>query len=325
MSELMNLAAKFVSHLRMSECNSDEMRAPHSFCLKYGFRIPTTVKGLHDFYHDFGIVFGYTLCFEYVGDFDMEVCITDPYGFEIDYPSRAHHLQARVPSHVDVLDGGWTSVRHQGWGGKVTDSVRVWVLIPSNIEFVVNIGYELVGKYARSENGLSHLHGLHNLCNILRVSDLNCFHKLVFTYDGGHKFVITAIDTTHIKSLLGPASPQSGDVIAPYNGGTAFQFVIQQFQLRPHEHGVDVPVEFKNLSKRWLKTGYISAYVGNRCWLLQIRRHHDRKRCTINDSWLVFRRDLQLDVGDNIIFKWRDGSIRNFNVVVLKKADVMEA
>lgn len=81
----------------------------------------------------------------------------------------------------------------------------------------------------------------------------------------------------------------------------------------------DILVEFKELSNHWLKKDHISTYVGIRCWLLEIRRRRDKRRCTINGGWLMFREDLHLDVGDTCTFQWRDDSIRNFNVVVQKR------
>lgn len=73
------------------------------------------------------------------------------------------------------------------------------------------------------------------------------------------------------------------------------------------------------MCSRWFKTDYISAYIGTRCWMLQIRHHRDWNRTTINDDWCTFRDGLQLAVGDTCVFEWRDGTIRNFNVQVLKK------
>ncbi|XP_074368824.1 uncharacterized protein LOC141708896 isoform X2 [Apium graveolens] len=345
----MELAPKFARRLRLSGCNSNEMRVPHAFCMKYGSRIPATLKiivrtgyeiwldfdklnekfnGLREFYHDFGIICGNTLLFEYVGNFDMKVVILDMHGSEIQYPSIVHPLQERHLSPVSIYDGGWTFVRNLGGGGPVIDSVyvpiefddHVGALIPERVEFVVSSGYEFVGQYRRGVNSISDLTGLQSLCNMLHVVDLNCFHLLFFTFDGHRKISVTTIDKTHIENPLSPLPPQSVSAFGDVTGAPAFQFGVKQFHLLWNEHGVDIPVQFRSLCKCWKKTDYISAYVGNRVWLLKIRRRSDRKRTTINDGWRMFREDLKLDLGDTCIFNWRDGSIRNFNVLVVKNA-----
>ncbi|XP_074338985.1 B3 domain-containing protein Os08g0324300-like [Apium graveolens] len=123
----MDLTPKFGRRVRLSECSSNEIRVPHAFCLKYDGRIPATLKiivrngyeiwvdfdkvnekfkGFREFYHDFGIISGNTLLFEYVGNFDMKVVIVDMYGSEIQYPHRVHELQKQLPNLVSIYDGG---------------------------------------------------------------------------------------------------------------------------------------------------------------------------------------------------------------------------
>lgn len=80
-------------------------------------------------------------------------------------------------------------------------------------------------------------------------------------------------------------------------------------------------MEFKSLCKKYRKIDYISAYVGTSCWKLEILKRNDRRRTTINDGWSIFRLDLELLPGDTCIFQWRNGSIRNFDVRVLKADD----
>lgn len=55
-----------------------------------------------------------------------------------------------------------------------------------------------------------------------------------------------------------------------------------------------------------------------RCWKLQICHRSDRKRTTINDGWLIFRTDLQIEEGDICVFEWMNESIRNFKVRIVK-------
>lgn len=59
-----------------------------------------------------------------------------------------------------------------------------------------------------------------------------------------------------------------------------------------------------------------------RCWKLEIRHRDDWKRTTINGGWLVFRTDLELEDGDLCVFEWKNETIRNFNVVIVKRNNV---
>lgn len=80
----------------------------------------------------------------------------------------------------------------------------------------------------------------------------------------------------------------------------------------------DIPVEFRHVCHMWKKTDYITAFVGRRCWKLQIRHRRDWKRTTINDGWITFRNDLQLVEGDTCVFQWMNYGIRTFNVRIVK-------
>lgn len=49
-----------------------------------------------------------------------------------------------------------------------------------------------------------------------------------------------------------------------------------------------------------------------------MRHRRDWKRTTINDGWCLFRDDLKLNENDICVFEWRDDTIRNFEVRVVK-------
>lgn len=81
----------------------------------------------------------------------------------------------------------------------------------------------------------------------------------------------------------------------------------------------DISVKFKKVFQAWNKNDYITAYAETRCWKLQTRKRRDSKRTTIHNGWLQFRDDLQLAVGDLCMFEWKNDTVRNFNVRIVKK------
>ncbi|KAK1394047.1 Glycosyltransferase [Heracleum sosnowskyi] len=100
---------------------------------------------------------------------------------------------------------------------------------------------------------------------------------------------------------------------------TAFEILVKPFHMLRHCYGVDISVKFKNVFQAWNKSDYITAYVETRCWKLQIRKRPNRKRTTIHNGWLQFRDDLQLAVDDLCMFEWKNDTVRNFNVRIVKK------
>ena len=81
----------------------------------------------------------------------------------------------------------------------------------------------------------------------------------------------------------------------------------------------DIPSKFSKLSDRWDRLDYITVYEGKRCWKLQVRARRHGNRMCIHDGWIKFRSDMRLAVGDAVKFIWQSESIRNFDVLVLKK------
>lgn len=92
---------------------------PHAFCVKYGSRIPLTVKvvlrtgyaiwldfdkvkerfvGLRVLFDNMNFTGGETVVFEHTGGFDFNVRVCDMYGSEINYPYMVHYFQTYQPS-----------------------------------------------------------------------------------------------------------------------------------------------------------------------------------------------------------------------------------
>lgn len=80
----------------------------------------------------------------------------------------------------------------------------------------------------------------------------------------------------------------------------------------------DIPTKFNNLIYCWNRIDYFTAYLDNHCWTLQIRKRRDWKRTTIHDGWGSFRDDLQLAEDDVCLFRWKNDTVRNFDVEIVK-------
>lgn len=79
-----------------------------------------------------------------------------------------------------------------------------------------------------------------------------------------------------------------------------------------------ISVEFRNVLLCWERIDYITAFKGNHCWTLQIRKRCSWKRTFIHNGWLSFRDDLEVEVGDVILFRWKNETTRNFDIEVQK-------
>ncbi|KAK1387750.1 hypothetical protein POM88_015928 [Heracleum sosnowskyi] len=67
-----------------------------------------------------------------------------------------------------------------------------------------------------------------------------------------------------------------------------------------------------------LKVDYITAYKDQRCWLLQIHKRLDWKRNTIHNGWIQFRDDMELYVGDVCVFRWKNDTVHNFDIEIVR-------
>ncbi|KAF1001429.1 hypothetical protein AG4045_028131 [Apium graveolens] len=288
----MDLNPRFERRLRISECTSNAMRVPHAFCEKYGHRIPSTVR----------------------------VLVCNGYELWVDFDKVSEKFRGLGDFfHEFGMKSGNTLIFQ--YGGDFDVKVCILDIYGSEIQYppmVHNLQTCAPSNVSIFEGGWSFVRYLGwggKVCDSVYVpyefdDQVGALipERVDFVVSSGYKFIgkycCSRNSLSHLTDL---------------NGCTAFEIVIQKFHLLPHEHGVDILVEFKELSNHWLKKDHISTYVGIRCWLLEIRRRRDKRRCTINGGWLMFREDLHLDVGDTCTFQWRDDSIRNFNVVVQKR------
>ncbi|KAK1375385.1 hypothetical protein POM88_031578 [Heracleum sosnowskyi] len=338
----MELNPKFVTLLRDADCVCNELVVPHSFCVKHCAKIPLTVKrsmrngyemwldfdkkkekfiGLHFLYSYFCLKGGQSLFFEYAGGFVFKVSIFGFDGSEIEYPKVVHHLQTAKPRQVSLYDGGWSFVSYVSLARKAADVVvvpqlfvdRVGDLVPDKLELVVSSGQQLVAHFKRKDCEIS---GLASLCNMLSFRYLNQFHILHFNYVLGNRFNVTAFDDSMTETPIYPKPYEHGET--EMGNSTAFEILVQPFHMLRYCHGVDVSVDFRDVRDWWNKLDYITAYIGNRCWTLQVRKRANWKRTTIHDGWIEFRNDLDLAVGDVCAFHWRNDTVHNFDVCVLK-------
>ncbi|KAL8108432.1 hypothetical protein AgCh_024768 [Apium graveolens] len=238
----MDLNPRFERHLRISECTSNEMRVPHAFCEKYGHRIPSTVRVLvrngYELWVDFDRVSEkFRGLGDFFHDFGMKSGNTLVFQYGGDFDMK-----------VCILDIYDSEIQYP----PVVHNLQTCA--PSNVS-IYEGGWSFVRYLGWGGKGCDSVYVPYEFDD--HVGALIPERVDFVVSSGRDKFAITAIDTSHIDSPLSPVPPPSN-----LNGCTAFEIVIQKFHLLPHEHGVDIPVEFKELSNRWLKKDHISAYIG---------------------------------------------------------------
>ncbi|KAF1002058.1 hypothetical protein AG4045_027905 [Apium graveolens] len=164
------------------------------------------------------------------------------------------------------------------------------VNIPLTVYFMICTGYEAVGSY--SQNNIR-IKGLENVCNMLDALDFSGEYMLLFVFDGVLRFRVKVFENSQIETPIGQFLRGLGEV--GKRNMKAFYFEVKDCHMRAYEYGVDITAEYRNVCQSWLMVDHISAYVGFRCWTLQTRHRHDRKRFIINDGWLTFRLDNDIE------------------------------
>lgn len=66
----------------------------------------------------------------------------------------------------------------------------------------------------------------------------------------------------------------------------------------------------------WDHRDHITVFKDDQCWELEIRKMGDCKRITIHDGWIELRNNLDLQIGNKCMFKWKDESIHKYTIEV---------
>ena len=104
---------------------------------------------------------------------------------------------------------------------------RVGFTIPSSLQYVVKGGEVFVGSYTPERSAIS---GMASFCKFLGKPHLNCFSRLVFTFDGCSTFQITAFAGSMIETEMYPIVPASFD---PLVQSTAFHILANETDMLP--------------------------------------------------------------------------------------------
>ncbi|KAL1809086.1 hypothetical protein ACET3Z_026076 [Daucus carota] len=298
---------KFVKMLSRDACRSNILKKSQFF-------------GIKELFSDFSVTGGQLLVFTYSGGFMFDLCIIGVDGGEIQYPPIVHKLQDCSPQNVSIREIGWSFIRGVTTGPKVVDEVELPTsfvehlgrYIPADLEIFVSCGVKILGGHNRKEKKIN---GLSSLCNMVGYRHLNSFNVLLLTYYGREKFTVSAFDSAMVEIFV-ESYPcfERFAVLEP-----SFEIVVQPFHLFRYSYRVDIPSKFSKLSDRWDRLDYITVYEGKRCWKLQVRARRHGNRMCIHDGWIKFRSDMRLAVRDAVKFIWQSESIRNFDVLVLKK------
>ncbi|KAK1371083.1 hypothetical protein POM88_037175 [Heracleum sosnowskyi] len=335
----MACVSKFMKLLTPEECVSNEMVLPDEFVDKYAHRIPIGIKikvrngyelwldfvktykrffGLSIFYKDFKLRSGQRLLFEYMGGFNFNVVIFGICGSEIEYPLVVHESQEREAREVLYPYDGWSFVNDHFPGRNPVDKVvppfyfidNIAAMIPNRVEYVLSDGQRIVGSYCHSECELT---GLASLCHILGVPNLKSLNLLVFSYEGGGTFKIAVFDKSMLEIHVHVNVHQN------VSNSPAFRILVQQSHMLEYCHGVGISKDFRNVTDLWLTQDSFTAYSDNRCWRLEIKKRRDWARTEIHGGWIQFRDDMQLGIGDVCVFQFKNDTLHNFNVRVIKK------
>lgn len=77
-------------------------------------------------------------------------------------------------------------------------------------------------------------------------------------------------------------------------------------------------MKFRKLSLTWDPSDLIMVYKENQKWSLNVRKKKKHKTTMITNGWIQLRQDLELHVGDIVVFDWKDDTVRSFDVRVLR-------
>ncbi|KAK1394676.1 hypothetical protein POM88_013732 [Heracleum sosnowskyi] len=372
MSSIGSANLKFVKFLSRVECKQNSLILPFDFVEKYGRWIPKnliinignayeiavqyhrgvrTLFGVSKVFEVFELKGGETLFFNFFSDSKLSLFIVGTKAVELNYALILDPLSNPSPrlgcfgrkfvifltcieAVVDEIDPPLSFFEELGFGS--ADDLR----------FSLNNGRNFQGSYM--ENGPK-ITGFERMCRMLGVHDLNCFHLMLFTYNGNHSFDVAVFDESLVEIIFpGDASSNGNDLSfvdmrllmfycnidnfeiakiyevvgessTPVGDVLKFEVVVQKFHMYDYCHGVDIGQKFKNVFKSWGKNVAITVYQGNRSWIIQIRKRRDLKRTSMHEGWQKFRDDLKLKVGDICVFTYIDDSTCEFEVEVCRK------
>lgn len=231
--------------------------------------------GMSNYFRDFGLIGGETLVFEYRDRQCFKVYIIGRHGAEIQYPSIVHASQTCSPKTVLLRPEGWKFIKSMYCTEVIVDEVvppRSFLVdfaptMPTRVRYLLNNGNRFPGYYYRLDRTLS---GLGGICGALGVQNLNSFDILVFTYDGIRGFTVSLFDGRNVDTIFDEHVLLSGRLSESLHRPPQFVVEVKPFHMLSYCHGVDVGVEFCNLSEMWSRRDHITVYKDDHSWNLRL-------------------------------------------------------
>ncbi|XP_063944293.1 uncharacterized protein LOC108207768 [Daucus carota subsp. sativus] len=221
---------------------------------------------------------------------------------------------------VDVEVSGLSFATYVNCGRQVIDEVvipetfidRVGMALHESLIFVLRGGDHFVGCYNRERNTLS---GIASFCKMLGKNHLDCYNILFFTYDGSRNFNVNAFDAAMVETSVYPIQSLRYQVV-PYI--TAFHIMVGHYDMLPYTSTVEIMIKYRNVALTWDKADWITVCKDDQRWILAVYKHKHRLTTSIINGWIKLRDDCNLAVGDICVFEWKDETLRNFNIRILK-------
>lgn len=77
-------------------------------------------------------------------------------------------------------------------------------------------------------------------------------------------------------------------------------------------------MKYRNVALTWDKADWITVHKSDQRQNLAVYKHKHRLTTSIIKGWIMLRDDCNLEVGDLCVFEWKDDTLRNFNIRILK-------
>ncbi|XP_074351618.1 uncharacterized protein LOC141690742 [Apium graveolens] len=301
------MVPKFVKYITTDDYKSNEMLLPKKFVIYHGDKLSQEwnlsirngyklgvnfdstnykINGVRDLFTDYGLTGGEKLIFENVDGGNFNVFIIGLDGAEIEYPQILHVTQSE--STVTLYNEGWRFLKYVTAMENNNDEI-----IPPT-SFMARFGVELSGFVTYVLNNGVEFGGF-----LMRKTV--CF-----------------VDGRDVEIMFDNSVIASGNLRFTLRSPSYFAIKVQQFHMSRHSHGVDISVDFNNLTLFLKKREEIKVFLGDRCWLLEVRKRREGNRTAILGGWIQFRDDLKLNVGDQCVFIWIDESYNRFRIELVR-------
>ncbi|WOH09227.1 hypothetical protein DCAR_0728683 [Daucus carota subsp. sativus] len=178
------------------------------------------------------------------------------------------------------------------------------------VDYVLSNGKKVAGGYTRSTLTFT---GFQRVGECLGIHDLNTYNMLLLKYESNGDLSVGVFDDSFVEVLSNgtPLSPVFVD-----EDGLCFLTTVGCGNTVVDD--IDVVVKFRKLSLTWDPSDSIMVYKENQKWSLNVRKKKKHKTTMITNGWIQLRQDLELHVGDIVVFDWKDDRVRSFDVRVLR-------